>query len=68
MILYFPDDKKYGVSLAYHFTSGLDKFAKAKVQELIPMMESLLEKMGYTVYDERKDYQAKSNLYFIIIS
>ena len=53
--------------LAYHFTSDLDKFAKAKVQDLIPMMQSLLEKMGYTVYDERKDYQAKSNFHCIII-
>jgi len=60
----FSDDKMYGVTLAYHFSTDLDTFAQSEIQETIPMIRSLLEEMGYKVHDERENYQAEGEYFY----
>jgi len=57
----FSDNKKYGVSLAYHFSSDLDKFASSQVQESILLISNLLKEMGHRVHDGKQEYKAESN-------
>jgi len=59
---FFTDDKKYGVSLAYHFTKDLDRFASSKIQESILLISNLLKQMGHRVHDEKQEYKVEGNL------
>ena len=59
VLFILADDKKYGVSLAYHFSREIDVFAQTTVKESIQKIRHTLEKMGYLVYDEKKNFNAK---------
>ncbi|XP_076819037.1 interleukin-1 receptor accessory protein-like 1 [Clavelina lepadiformis] len=50
------DDKRYGACISYHCTRGLDIFAHQYVSESVRVTCEKLQRLGYKIYDEHKDF------------
>ena len=48
--------------MAYYFSRDRDVFSQSTVQKSIMAIRELMEKMGYSVYDEKKNYTSESTV------